>query len=270
MSQTKTDFPDFDNPPVNEVVFSIQFETIKEFQLPHFGILWEKLGRDDYPNCQEVNLITHAVEKDKETKQTLSLPKGGLLPLPRVFFINSTGEELVQVQQDRFLRNWRKMKPDDSYPRYKTLLPKFEQSLESFEQFISEEFKGRKLEIDQYELTYVNHIYMDKEELSQSQLSKYFSVYRNDEFRSFLPVPEVAGWNMIYKLPNSLGRLHMNLSQCHKPERLFVLNITARGINEQKNMKSWLKVAHEWIIKGFADITGEWVQKNIWVRKVKE
>lgn len=264
-----TSLPDFENPPVNEVVFSVQFKKIKEFQAPHFGILWEKLGRDKYPNYQEVNLLTHIIEEDGATKQNLPFFKDNIPPLPRVFFINPTGHELVQVQQNRFLRNWRKMNPDEPYPRYETLLPKFEKSLGNFEKFISDEFDGVKLNIDQYELTYVNHIYIDNKELNQAQLSKYFSVYRDNEFCSFLPIPEAVGWNRVYKLPNALGRLHVTLSQAYnlKGKGLFVLNLTARGINEQRDMKSWLEVAHEWIVRGFADITGKQAQQDIWRRK---
>jgi uncharacterized protein (TIGR04255 family) len=267
-SVKSTSLPDFEKPPVNEVVFGVQFETIEEFQSPHFGIFWEKLGRDKYPKYQQVPFLAHVIEEDKITKQDPAfLFKKNVIPLPRVFFINPTDDKLVQVQQDRFLRNWRKMKPEDSYPRYKTLLPEFKESLENFEQFVSNEFNGKKLNIDQYELTYVNHIYIDDGDLNQNQLSKYFAVYGDNKFCSFLPIPESVGWNGIYKLSNALGRLHVTLNPYNLEERkLFVLNLTARGINEQKNMKSWLEVAHEWIVRGFVDITGKQAQEDIWRR----
>lgn len=265
-----TPLPDFETPPVHEVVFSVQFKAIEEFQAPHVGILWEKLGKDKYPKHKQTNFLAHMLEEESGTEQTLGvLPVGNIPPLPRVFFISSDEHELIQVQTDRFVRNWKKVKPEDLYPRYKTLLPEFEKTLESFEGFISDEFEGKTLDIDQYELTYLNHIYIDENELSQIKLSKYFSVFSENEHGSFLPFPEGAACEMVYKLPNVWGRLHATLSQGHDLEGkgLFVLNMTARGINEPQDMKSWLEVAHEWIVRGFADITSKQVQQEIWRRK---
>ena len=38
----KTRLPDFENPPVAEVVLSAQFEPLEHFQVPHIGLLWQE------------------------------------------------------------------------------------------------------------------------------------------------------------------------------------------------------------------------------------
>ena len=265
-NKSSDSLPNFETPPVSEVVFGVQFEVVKEFKSPHLGVLWGKLSRDRYPDYQEVNFLPHIIEMDQNTVQTMPLIEGNAFPLPRVFFINPTGHELVQVQQDRFLRNWRKNSPEDSYPRYEVLFPKFEESLEKFEQFISEEFDGTKLNIDQYELTYVNHININESNLSAKQLSKYFSFYADDIPQTFLPNPVGIGWNAIYELPDEQGKLRVSLSPVNNStgKGQFVLNLTARGINKQKDLKSWFEVAHEWIVRGFTDITCKQAQQENW------
>ena len=47
-------------------------------------------------------------------------------PTPRVFFINTRRTELLQVQRDRFIHNWRKIGDGDQYPRFERMLETFE------------------------------------------------------------------------------------------------------------------------------------------------
>jgi hypothetical protein len=51
---------------------------------------------------------------------------------------------------------------------------------------------------------------------------------------------------------------------------LFILEMRCRGISkslEYADLKKWYNLAHEWIVRGFADITSLECQKKIWGRK---
>src|SRR4030042_2667739 len=95
--------PDYDNPPVNEVVFGIQFNKLKNLKAPHTGILWEKLGRDTYPECEERPPIAYTIESFVDAlPQPPSITIEGLVsPFPRLLFITSSKDHLVQIQQER-------------------------------------------------------------------------------------------------------------------------------------------------------------------------
>jgi hypothetical protein len=50
---------------------------------------------------------------------------------------------------------------------------------------------------------------------------------------------------------------------------LLVAELTVRGIGPDRSVEgmwSWFDLAREWIVRGFADVTGPDVQQNIWRR----
>jgi hypothetical protein len=85
---TSQNLPEYDNPPVNEVVCGILFETLGKLLSPYLGVLWEKY-KPEYPECREVAPLVPVVESfDK-------LPQPGIQymdvpPLPRIWFMHSS------------------------------------------------------------------------------------------------------------------------------------------------------------------------------------
>ena len=54
-------------------------------------------------------------------------------PLTRTQFVDDHNRESVQIQHDRFIRNWRKVGDSDVYPRYeKHIRPRFESEFRRF------------------------------------------------------------------------------------------------------------------------------------------
>ena len=53
--------------------------------------------------------------------------------------------------------------------------------------------------------------------------------------------------------------------------RVLRLEITARGIgnySSRANMQGWFELAHEWIVRGFADYTGTQIQQRVWGQSI--
>lgn len=48
--------PDFENPPVVEVVCGIQFEYLSQLITPHFGLLWEMYKLVCFGKCINLNI----------------------------------------------------------------------------------------------------------------------------------------------------------------------------------------------------------------------
>ena len=102
------DLPDFKNPPVNEVVLSLQFASIPAFRSAHIGLFWEKI-RQEYPKVSEqpplqATFETFGVIPANPPSlfqiETLLSP-----PMPRFWFEEQDGNELLQIQQDRIIHN---------------------------------------------------------------------------------------------------------------------------------------------------------------------
>jgi len=259
--------PDYKNPPVNEVVCGILFETIKQFLVPHFGLLWEKF-RAEYPRCRHVDPLLPVIESSTRTQADTMISE---VPLPRIWFLHDDGR-IIQVQRDRFHHNWRKLKPTDEYPRYRTVFQMFRIHFDTFQKFLEEHRLGRIIP-RQYEMTYVNIIPQGEGWETEEDMHKVFPdfIWGSKKDR-FLPNPAGINWQTNVTLPNGAGRLHMNIQNAVRTadkHRLFRLEITARGIGNDTSlngMQDWFDLAHEWIVRGFADITDTQVQKNVWGR----
>ena len=119
-----TSLPDFNNPPVNEVVCGLSFEKLKGFKSHHLGLFWLKI-KDEFP------LVEHAVRLEYNPQQ-FDLKEY----LPRVWFIRKEQNRLIQLQDDKFYFNWRRMQEDETYPRYKTIIEDFKNNLSKFDNFL--------------------------------------------------------------------------------------------------------------------------------------
>ncbi|MBC8468543.1 MAG: TIGR04255 family protein [Planctomycetes bacterium] len=263
--------PDYDNPPVNEVVFGIQFKKLQNFKAPHIGFFWEKLGKKEYPECKEMPPLGHTIESFEGIplqQPPLTIERFDHPPLPRLFFISAMKNQLIQTQEDRLHQNWRRIKPDDEYPRYATLYPKFKSSWSIFTSFVDEMELGN-VEPDQYELTYVNQIPRGEGWENLFDINNLFRDSRSEPDNRFLPEPENMSWRKTYRLPNDTGRLHISTRLAISRElkdRILIIDLTARGFIADK-IDTWFDMAHEWIVKGFTDLTSESIQKAVWKRK---
>jgi uncharacterized protein (TIGR04255 family) len=263
--------PDYCNPPVTEVVCGLLFKSIDQLLAPHFGSLWERY-KPDYRTCREVAPLMPVIERFRETPE-IKIETTDVPPLPRIWFIQEADNGIIQVQRDRFLHNWRKLKPEDEYPRYSQVINMFRSHLATFEKFLADsELPG--VDPLQYEMTYVNHIPQGDGWGALDDIGKVFPdfCWRACEDR-FLPRPGQVRWRTAFELPEKIGRLHMTVQNVlrRSDERPTIqLEFTVRGIPDDKSrdaMWSWFNTAREWIVRGFADVTGSEIQESVWRRK---
>jgi uncharacterized protein (TIGR04255 family) len=264
--------PDFEKPPVAEVVSGIQFKSIKNLTGPNLNLLADKF-RTEYPVVKEVLPLAPVLESfgDAPAREMASFDH--IFGLTRYWFETTDGNGLIQVQKDRLLHNWRKEKDTDHYPHYDYVIGKFRSCLEVFEGFLDEKNLG-KLELTQFELTYVNHIPSGEGWETFDDLGNVFrDFFRRGDKARFLPHPEAISWQTSFRLPEQTGRLHVStrLGKRKKDEvPVILLELTARGVSpddKRVSMWTWFDMAHEWIVCGFADLTAEAIQKNVWRRK---
>jgi uncharacterized protein (TIGR04255 family) len=271
VTQTPQTLPEYESPPINEVVCGIQFERLEKFLNPYLGMLWEQY-KPEYSECQEVAPLMPAIEKF-DTPAQVATPYVDVPPLPRTWFIRSEGNSLIQVQRDRFLHNWREIRPDDEYPRYHHIIEEFQVLFAKFTSFLEEHNIGVVIPL-QYELTYINLIPQGQGWNTIVDVEKVFPNFtwqRRED--SFLPSPETVNWNTNFILPEQSGRLHTRVQTAlRRTDGLPFLRfeLTARGIGEfntLETMWNWFEVAHEYIVRGFAELTASEVQRQIWRRR---
>lgn len=260
--------PEYDKPPVHEVVCGILFDRLDKFLNTYLGILWEKY-KAEYTQCQEVAPLMPVIETFDRSEPNLDV-----LPLPRTWFVHAADHKIIQVQRDRFLHNWRKVQQADPYPRYETIIGDFRNHLSKFTEFLNENELGA-LTPRQYELTYVNHIYQGEGWDTMSDVGHIFPNFswqkRED---SFLPSPSNVNWQTVFDLPDRAGRLHARLRNgLHQDSgrHIIIFELTARGIGSYQTldtMRRWFDLSHEWVVRGFADLTAPQVQKDIWRRTI--
>lgn len=250
--------PDYKKPPVNEVACGILFEKITNFRGHHPGLFWRKIKKQ-FPACE------HALRTGGLNPEHLNLADY----LPRMWFVNEEQNKLVQLQDDCLFFNWRRRQQDEEYPHYSTIIKSFKANFNKFEKFLEEENMG-PIAPRECELTYVNVI--QKGEGWESFSDRIFRDFIWDASKSrFLSAPVALGWQAFFPLPDNKGHLNVTLQTKERAvdkKPILALQITARGLGADKSIDAaweWFHIAHEWIVRGFTDLTDETIH-NIWQR----
>ena len=103
------------------------------FTSGHFGWYWREFLGPDWVKTAEVPPLVDQFESFGERAWKLPIAKLKLMdsmPADRLQIINSEDDHVIQIQNTRFLYNWRKR--GSTYPRFKILFPEFTSSLDGF------------------------------------------------------------------------------------------------------------------------------------------
>ena len=184
-----------------------------------------------------------------------------------MWFVHRDANSVIQVQRDAFLHNWRKSVLETEYPHYAQIIVAFKEHFAQFRFFVDKEGFG-PLELGQSELKYVNHI-----DVASAPIGETFPdfAWRMDEDR-FLPMPTNVTLKFAFLLPSGNGRLHATVRKAKRvidQREVLVFELTAVGKNsasDEKSFWAWYDLAHEWIVRGFADLTSSKSQSTLWNR----
>lgn len=264
---TSEKYVDYQSPPVVEVVCGVSFDRLPKFKVAHLGQFWTLLG-SDFSTAEDAPPLPLAVEQfdDSMDKERLVERATAAGSMPRVWFVHAAGDHLVQLQRDRFLCNWRKLTDRHEYPSFGKVFSRFQEQISAFEGFAKNRLGGSP-SYYQYELTYINHVVAGN---GWSNLAELGAVLRDctwDAGQRFLPTPEGFNWRVSFVLPESRGRLHVNVTSGETKDDkrdVLIIELTARGFDSDRT--AWFELAHEWIVKGFTDLTPKEIQAKVWRR----
>ena len=240
------------------------------------GVLWNRV-RERFPKVQVHPSRDQATEQFDPPNHRLELNvKFGFgHPPPLVWFVHDDDSELIQVQQDRFVFNWRRR--EGEYPRYEHVRKGFVEYFEMVQRFLSEEGLTDQVSMNHWEVTYLNHIHPGTHWREHRELGVVIPSWNHRLSDNFLPDPEDVAFRARYRIfgeqDNPLGRLHIVVepefdTRSHEP--LINLRLTARGRLEDgtttAGLHRSLDIGHEWIVCGFSSITSRTMHED-WERE---
>lgn len=266
MSSNATSLPSFRKPPVMEVVLSVQFDAIAGFDLQHFGLLWEQF-KDKFPKVE----TKPPLEPMWETFEPAAAPRLQIRLLqnvmPRMWLVSAAGTELIQVQNDRFIHNWRKVGSGDEYPRYERIRREFETELTTFIEWCTS-MNLPAPQVRQCEITYLNQIAppdVSKVHTDPSHVTKLLSASASPAPGALLESVNLAAHYVIADAAGAastpIGRLHVEMTPAFaQPSNapIFMLNLTARGAPRSTDVASalsFMDTGRRTIVTAFKSLT---------------
>ena len=272
-SQRPADLPDFKAPPLTEVVLGAQFDLIPGFQTPHLGLIWQQF-RGGFPHLEEQPPLMPVFETFGSNPQFAASFQLSMQPdTPRLLFINESRSELLQVQKDRFLHNWRKMGTGDDYPRFERMLQTFETGYSTYLKTIT----GAGLPPpvpNQCEVTYINQIPLSEGQSLSELTTDLFGQHTGNLALAEVGEVEDLRFMVRYILRDEKSQPYGRLIASAEPARrldgqlIIQLTMTARGRPSASTMGGvidFFQKGRASVVKGFAHLTSPKMHK-IWGR----
>jgi uncharacterized protein (TIGR04255 family) len=269
------DLPEFAAPPLTEAALAIQFDVIPGFLTPHVGLIWQRF-RSSFPHVEEHPPIPPVFETFGPNPQFL--PGIGLQLMtgaeaPRVFFINNPRTELLQIQKDRFIHNWRKIGAGDNYPRFERMLETFKSGFETFSHAIAQEGLGPIIP-NQCDVTYINQMPVSAGSSLSDLTDDLFGQHTGSLALADLGKPEdlrfLLGYVIRDEKKKPIGRLIASAEPARRADGQIIvqLTLTARGRPNTQDLAGIVDFFHRGrtiVVKGFAHLTGPKMHK-LWER----
>jgi len=247
----------FEKAPLSEVVCGVEFNA-PDFSSIHLGLYWQAI-RDRFP----------APPLDKPPIGAIEI----MPPIPslrRVWFESADRKRLIQLQENRFHYNWKRLSAQDEYPHFDVLYPHFEKEWNAFQAWWVELDK-LPIQPTHYELTYLNQIDSEFGWRNPRDTPKIFS-FLDVSLPNSLPQLNSHDIGMIFSLPNEQGSLVMRLNQVKRLENdsdMLILELTARSTDCNTPISSWFSNSHESMVGTFVELLSD-VCKESWGLKWSE
>lgn len=269
MTSTPTvdaELPEFDAPPVVEVVLGVQFRPLFGLRPIELAPLREQ-WRGSYPVVQEQPPLPPAIEQAGGGPPTVQFVVGPALPT-RTWFVSDDQVSLVQLQHDRLTVNWRQTS-DLPYPRYLSVRQVFEARAQDLSRFVADRGLG-ELAVTQVELTYINAVDTAPGEMGDlGRIMRHWDAPSTD-----LGQPEQARCAVVFAVPN-IGqppvRLYAAADPAQRPDgrpALF-LTLTVRGAPAGPQLADALEFmdqAHAHVVRSFTLLTPD-AMHALWERR---
>ncbi len=263
------DLPDYDRPPIDEVAIGYLFPSVQNFSDSLVGAFWQTV-RDEYPRMDSqprVEAPMEVLDSDLTPTQRATVPRFGPNQ-GRTWLISRDDQFVVQIQDNRFVLNWRKR--NAVYPHFDDIMLRFRSIFDSYVRFLVKSEAGEP-GIQQFEVTYINWV-------EEQDAAAFFRPARTatiDE-RNFSIRPTSIAWAIRYLINGPDGKPRAGLHVQTVP--LMRLEPLARGFQLQLMFRAPLveqptdarleelaEAARDSIVRTFTALTTEEAHK-LWER----
>lgn len=260
-----------------EVAVGAQFETASLVTAAHLGAFWQQV-RSKFPTVEQQPPVLSAIERFG------GMPNAGqfqrveinVAASPRFWFVSADNEELLQVQSDRVVRNWRKLSGTGPYPRFAVhVLPQFLDSMRALFAFLEEAGVGLP-RVNQCEVIYVNQIRplpgVWKQHGEAGRVFKAWDFSRTPVLAEDLDAFSIGTSHLIQHEHQPIGRLHQTLNAAWDTSGspatpIFAQQLVARvhpNTEEgEEGVKRAIETAHDAVIDAFLESTTD-EAKQMW------
>ncbi len=255
--------PNFERPPLEEVVLGVQFETIPNYK-SIFAHEIRNLFKSSHPIVSEQAMLPPNFESfgGRNPQPSFQVQFGSPPVGSRQWFATEEGNDLIQFQSDRFIANWRKLPRPQDYPRFEGISKKFEENLRSLDNYVIEKF-GTPLSINQSEVAYINIIPVN----DFSDAINWFKLWDNGKISlenlniNFDEVVKNAAEKPFARLKHHIQSVY----SADGNQRAFRLSLTFIGKPDSTDLDSamaFIRDGRERIVTRFGMITTEKAQLN--------
>lgn len=243
--------PRFSKPPVVEVAIGVEFLPIPALTVIPLVEL-RPIWNDIYPNIEEQPAIRSS-QPDGLSLPGFSFEVGTGVPPIRIWLLNENRSELLQIQNDRMVLNWR-ANFGSSYPHYHELEPRFLSNWRRFQTAISDRALGELRPITA-EVTYINRFSLDQGETLFDALSIFDTA---SSFKNAEPSVQLSVDIITSDGATQFGEQKISASRSpENAEQVQLVSVTRVGffLDEEDPIEKALRRAHAYAVTSFANVT---------------
>jgi uncharacterized protein (TIGR04255 family) len=260
--------PSFRFPPIDEVAIAVQFPALEGVTSEHLRSYWKEV-RSDYPFVETQLPLIVPLESDVANQPVPEFQVTNLRPRDvRLWLISEADDYLIQVQNSRFIQNWRRRSAE--YPRFEEVRDRFWRNYRAFREFLA--MNGLpEPKIQQVEVTYINWIAgleIDQFLRSAGQADVHLQEHTY--------VPEAQSWSARYSIPDEpdvIKRLYAQAAPAVRADdesqrgtqlTLIVRAADAKGLKDS-DVSRLIDDARVIIVNAFATLTTD-AAHAVWER----
>ncbi|MCH8822647.1 MAG: TIGR04255 family protein [Planctomycetes bacterium] len=258
-----------------ETATSVQFIQLSGLSNAQVALFWDHKLRSDYPEHTNTGPISSQSEQFSELprkRPQFPILKVGAFPPARLQMMSKDNHQMVQMQNDRLVFNWRRL-DKGTYPRWKMTREKFRDALSKFREFLKEENIG-ELKPKQWEVTYVNHFLAGEDWKSPDDWEALVPGLIGTGIKLPQLEKESLGTRIQLEIKPRKGRLHVELNHGFRSTEdeeteILTLQLVARGPVESEDeteLMNGLDLGRSVIVRAFAELTGAEAHKR-WGRE---
>jgi uncharacterized protein (TIGR04255 family) len=243
--------PRFDKPPVVEVAIGVEFLALPALTVVPLVEL-RSIWKDIYPHIEERPAIRSAPPGGSPFPG-LNFEIGMGAPPIRIWLLNENRSELLQIQNDRLVLNWR-ANFGSTYPHYHQLEPKFLANWDRFKKAMADGALG-ELQPITAEVTYINRFALEDGETLFDALSIFApdALLRKAEPSIQLSVDIIASDGS-----TKVGEQTISASRSRdEGYEVQLMSVTRVGffLGEDQPIENALRRAHATAVASFANVT---------------